>query len=335
MYNMKFEHRIRSFDTLSVKEKLNLLRELQSQQDFHPYLSLCEHALFDPSAKVRQLAFSILVRKNLITPETTLSLLKDTSKVLRRKALRQMVTWTHPDYLPYIEPFLRDPDIYLRLLAIEWISKLGDSALPILEPLLRDPMYSVREKVKHYIQEIKKRLPTPNHIASPPHTDDTHEPRAAKPLWKTLYEKLNPDNPKLFRKIVNRLLDEYPEDSISLILSYLEHPSWEIRDIIVEAFCERETVPLNPFIRLLQHPIWYVRACAIEILGHSGHPALLQHADHLSQDPNVEVRRALASVLYQYRKKETTYAILDKLTKDEHFVVRREAKKSLSLLRQG
>lgn len=322
------------FSNLSTSEKLRILRQLDDW-DREEIEAILEVALSDRAAKVRLLALTQWARRLPLEREMVLRFLQDSAKTVRQKALKLIQTWPDPELIPHILPFLESDDIGLRLLAVDWLYMLGKEGLPYLESLADDPMFSVREKARHYIRDLHRQtqkppvLPELSEASSSPQAS-TGAPRRE---WKRVLEDLRNEPEEVWSDALKKVLEYGGEEAVCYLVMALDDPRWSWREAIIHALQAMDDCPTSFFHPLLEHPLWYMRAAAIEILGHHKDPALLDAALVLCRDSNVEVRRALAEVLAHYGREEEALLALEKLVHDEHFLIRRIARKQLEKLR--
>lgn len=119
-----------------------------------------------------------------------------------------------------------------------------------------------------------------------------------------------------------RILTSIKESWASeVLLDSLEDRNEEVRDIIIQELGKRKSLELELVCRKLSHPLWYVKSSAVKILGYQKNPTGLVHIEELLEEPNVEVRRAVAHALGEIGGKQAL-ALLLKLTKDKNQFVR-------------
>ncbi len=180
------------FASLSTKEKMLRLRQLDSVPD-EPARAVLELAIEDRAAKVRHLALTILARRFKAPRSLVLQMLGDRAKMVQQKALKLLQQWPDPDLIPHVTPFLTADDLGLRLLAIDWFFLVGPAAIPVLEPLTRDPMFSVREKARHCLRDLRRQTQRPQPLLELPaeQTEDTRSALGApRREWRRLIEDL-------------------------------------------------------------------------------------------------------------------------------------------------
>ena len=317
---------LKAYAAAGVDKKLRILRQLQDSAG-DEVEDLFRRALNETSAKIRQLALTVLSRRGKLTPEMVRERLRDRSKMVRQAALRLFQQWRDPAYLPDVLPFLEGSDLSLRLLAVEWMAGLGAPARPYLEPYLQDAMFSVREKVRYVLRDLE--------LQGPPRSDESAFPpkEPSKPAEPPPVESLLKLEPAQQLELLQQLLEENGSRIGPDLIRVLETPRWDRRDSIVGVIKQIRNFPTPLLHPMLDHPIWYVRAAAVDILGHFRDPVLLEYALAYANDKNVEVRRLLAQVMPNYGRREEAVLALEKLSIDEHFSVRRAARAALARLR--
>ncbi len=333
---MDLQSRIAEFRRASsATARANVLRQLATEGG--PEVeSLLMEALQDPAAVVRYTALSVLESRGTYDRDTVVRALGDSSKMVRRLALRLLQRWPDPALLPLVTPFLDDEDLGLRLLAMDWLFVLGEAGLPYLQALQEDTMFSVRIKARHYVRDLRRRFPTSRPAAPPPVPSVPEPPRPTPPTasWRESLERLPIVEGADSRLLIERILQEGGEEAARALIHFLEDPRWNRREVIVQALRSYPHFPSVYLHPLLTHPLWYVRAAAIELLGSFQDPVLLEHATRLAKDPNIEVRRALVGALRHFPFEEDARLVLEVLARDDHFLIRRLARESLIQLRQ-
>ena len=331
----------------SITTRVRILRSLAVESA--PEVDrLLLQALQDPAAKVRHTALQLLDRRGIRDRQITLAMLSDGSKMVRRLALRMLRAWPDPELIPRVVPFLEDEDLSLRLLAIDWLYALGPRALPYLRPLAHDAMYSVRTKVQHCIRDLEKQQAIQNALVQSaaskrvPSGEEETAPIPAPAMPHQSDARLHRDLdrfPPVHRRAdtlwqeLEQLRMTQPDALADRLQTLLEDPRWPNRERVIRWVQQQPDFPTQVIYELLAHPIWYVRAAAIEILGHFQDPVLLEYAFDLARDRNVEVRRALADAMLRYGESEDARMVLEKLARDPHFMIRRRAREHLSHLR--
>jgi|GEM_PF-2251453 len=329
---MDLQSRIAEFRRASsATVRANVLRRLATEGG--PEVeSLLMEALQDPAAVVRYTALSVLESRGTYDRETVVRALGDNSKMVRRLALRLLQRWPEPALLPIVTPFLNDEDLGLRLLAMDWLFVLGEAGLPYLQALQEDAMFSVRIKARHYVRDLRRRFPPPSAAPVPPPSAPARPAPTAS--WREALERLPIVEGADSRLLIERILQEGGEEAAQALIHFLEDPRWNRREIIIQALRRYPHFPSSCLHPLLTHPLWYVRAAAIELLGSFQDPILLEHATRLAKDPNIEVRRALVGAMRHFPFAEDARLVLEVLARDDHFLIRRLARESLTQLRQ-
>jgi len=112
------------------------------------------------------------------------------------------------------------------------------------------------------------------------------------------------------------------------LLESLDDKNEGIRKLIIQELGKRDHLDLEPVAEKLSHPLWYVKSSALKILGLKGDKGVLIHIEALLTEPNVEVRRALASALRNIGGKKSLSLLL-KLSKDRNQFVRASAEEAI------
>lgn len=325
---------VQRFASSGARDKTRILRQLQDSQG-QAVVDLYNQALHDNYSKVRELALNILSRRHELAPEQVLDCLQDPSRIVQRTALRLMQNWPDARYCDYIQPFLQHSQLNLRLLAIEWFSRLGSKAAPFLQPLLHDSQFSVREKVKLHLSATAE-----------PRESEASKPHAQQPLkavphfntksaefFETHLEEIFQDGSSFKEEKLRELLSREGTRLGPPLIRLFESPRWDRRESILKILTRIEDFPTVMLHPMLEHPLWYVRAVGIKIIGSFKDPILLDFALVFVNDSNIEVRKTLAEVLPLYGRREEALLALEKLSIDEHFSVRRAARSALLHLR--
>jgi HEAT repeat protein len=82
-----------------------------------------------------------------------------------------------------------------------------------------------------------------------------------------------------------------------VLLESLSDPNEEIRNLIIQELGRRENLDVEWVCQKLYHPHWYVKSSALKILALKKNERALFHIQTMITDPNVEVRRGIASCL--------------------------------------
>lgn len=115
----------------------------------------------------------------------------------------------------------------------------------------------------------------------------------------------------------------------AVLLESLDDTNEEIRTMIIQELGKRDDLSLEIVIEKLLHPLWYVKSSALKILGLKRDKGMLMHIEALITEPNVEVRRAVASALGDIGGKKSL-ALLLKLSKDRNQFVRTSAEEAIA-----
>jgi HEAT repeat protein len=178
----------------------------------------------------------------------------------------------------------------------------------------------------------KDDFPPPSAAPVPPPSAPARPAPTAS--WREALERLPIVEGADSRLLIERILQEGGEEAAQALIHFLEDPRWNRREIIIQALRGYPHFPSSCLHPLLTHPLWYVRAAAIELLGSFQDPILLEHATRLAKDPNIEVRRALVGAMRHFPFAEDARLVLEVLARDDHFLIRRLARESLTQLRQ-
>jgi len=114
-----------------------------------------------------------------------------------------------------------------------------------------------------------------------------------------------------------------------VLLESLEDTNEEIRKLIIQELGKRDDLGLEIVTEKLSHPLWYVKSSALKILGLKRDKGVLMHIEALITEPNVEVRRAIASALGEIGGKKSLSLLL-KLSKDRNQFVRASAEEAIA-----
>jgi len=132
---------------------------------------------------------------------------------------------------------------------------------------------------------------------------------------------------KKFEELLTRI-NETPRPDEEIMLAFLDDNSIRIRDVVVKELSERKELDEEFLFARMAHAHWNVKSALIEILGNRRSRGLLDRADQLSADPNVEVKLKLISALGKLDRDQVRDH-LNKLAKDPHVIIRREARRVL------
>ncbi|MFC2165931.1 HEAT repeat domain-containing protein [Acidobacteriota bacterium] len=114
-----------------------------------------------------------------------------------------------------------------------------------------------------------------------------------------------------------------------VLLESLDDRNEEIRKLIIQELGIRDDLDLEIVTEKLSHPLWYVKSSALKILGLKRDKGVLIHIEALLTEPNVEVRRAIASALGDIGGKKSLSLLL-KLSKDRNKFVRGSAEEAIA-----
>lgn len=113
-----------------------------------------------------------------------------------------------------------------------------------------------------------------------------------------------------------------------VLIESLDDPSEEIRKLLIQELGKRNDLDPERVVEKLSHPLWYVKSSALKILGINGDSSVLIHIEPMLTEPNVEVRRAIASALGNIGGKKSLSLLL-KLSKDRNQFVRASAAEAI------
>ena len=130
---------------------------------------------------------------------------------------------------------------------------------------------------------------------------------------------------------VKLIVSETGQASESLLLSFLAEDNIRVRELVVKELSGRPQLDEGKLLAQLPHSIWFTRAAIIEVLGNRRSRLLLDKAEELLVDPNVEVRLQLLIALSKLDREQVKNLLLQ-LTKDPHMRVCKEAKKIMATI---
>lgn len=130
---------------------------------------------------------------------------------------------------------------------------------------------------------------------------------------------------------VKLIVSETGQAGENMLISFLSEDNMRVREVVVRELSRRAQLDENKLIEQLPHAIWYSRAAIVEVLGNRRSRKLLEMANDLAQDTNVEVRLKLLEGLANFDRDEVKVLVL-KLTRDPHMRVSREAKRILATI---
>lgn len=130
------------------------------------------------------------------------------------------------------------------------------------------------------------------------------------------------------QELVEAMIFDKDSWTSPVLLEALDDTNEEIRSLISRELGKREDLNLDQITEKLSHPLWYVKCAALKILGQKKDKGVLIHIEALLAEPNVEVRRAVASALGNLGGKKSLSLLL-KLSKDRNQFVRASAEESI------
>lgn len=320
---------INELKNASVSKKITIIKILSTSKEGKIKEVLLE-CLNDPSPGVRIAALQALEKLHYFNEELMLKLCNDSSKTIRKIALKILSANPKSEYINKLNGLLIDSDKTVRLEMVNFLYKVGKEALPLLRRALKDEDELIRTKALHFIELLEpseKNLSDEDETPSDKILSGFSEPRIlpiteekAKDETFHYEQKLSKITTKLGSKGIN---------SFEYLLSLLEDKSWTIREFAVEKISELQEIDNKKIYELLKHPIWYVRASAVRILGLRKDESIIDLLVPLLKDSNAEVRRAIAEAVGRI-KKENAIVLLQHLLNDKNIMVKREAEKSLA-----
>lgn len=105
--------------------------------------------------------------------------------------------------------------------------------------------------------------------------------------------------------------------SCEVLLEALSDPNEEIRNLIIQELGKREDLDVEWICQRLYHPHWYVKSSALKILAIRKSEKAFFHIEAMMTDPNVEVRRGIATCLGDIGGKKALNLLL-RLEKDDN-----------------
>jgi HEAT repeat protein len=118
-------------------------------------------------------------------------------------------------------------------------------------------------------------------------------------------------------KIIRALFSIKEPWSSEVLLEALIDRNEEIRNLIIQELGKREDLDVEGVCQKLNHPHWYVKSSALQILSLKKSEKALFHIEAMITDPNVEVRRGIATCLGDIGGKKSL-SMLMKLEKDNN-----------------
>lgn len=128
---------------------------------------------------------------------------------------------------------------------------------------------------------------------------------------------------------VRHLLQHQPPSVEEMLRTYVQEDNLRARAMVVAELSTRQDLDERRLLEMLGRSVWFIRAAIVEILGNRRSECLLEKAETVITDPNVDVRLKLIAALSAFDR-ERTRPLLQKLTGDAHIRVRREAQHLLS-----
>jgi HEAT repeat protein len=129
-------------------------------------------------------------------------------------------------------------------------------------------------------------------------------------------------------KIIKALFSSTDSWSSEVLLEALLDPNEEIRNLIIQELGSREDLDVEGVCQKLYHPHWFVKSSVLKILSLKKSERALFHIETMITDPNVEVRRGIATCLGDIGGKKAL-SLLMKLEKDENRFVQTSAEAAI------
>jgi hypothetical protein len=130
------------------------------------------------------------------------------------------------------------------------------------------------------------------------------------------------------QKIIRALFSSTDSWSSEVLLESLLDTNEEIRNLIIQELGKREDLDVEWVCQRLNHPHWFVKSSALKILAMQKNEKALIHIEAMITDPNVEVRRGIATCLGDIGGKKAL-ALLMKLEKDNNRFVQTSAEAAI------
>ncbi len=134
-------------------------------------------------------------------------------------------------------------------------------------------------------------------------------------------------------KIIEEIAKSNEPWVCAVLIISLEDPIEDIRNFIIEEISRREDLDLKLLYQRLHKPPWYAKTGCLQILGSRKNASSVNYIESLVNDPNIEVRRTLATVLGEIGGKKAL-ALLTKLSEDKSSFVRIPALQALQEISQ-
>lgn len=129
-------------------------------------------------------------------------------------------------------------------------------------------------------------------------------------------------------KIIRALFSSTDTWASEVLLEALLDPNEEIRNQIIQELGQREDLDVEGVCQKLYHPHWYVKSSALKILSLKKSEKALFHIEAMITDPNVEVRRGIATCLGDIGGKKAL-SLLMVLEKDNNRFVQTSAEAAI------
>lgn len=127
---------------------------------------------------------------------------------------------------------------------------------------------------------------------------DKDRAKKARRLRASALRKIKRAKDKNKRLKIIKALFSIPDPwSSEVLLESLSDPNEEIRSLIIQELGKRENLDVEWVCQKLYHPHWCVKSSALKILALKKDAKALFHIQTMITDPNVEVRRDIASCL--------------------------------------
>lgn len=320
---MSLERYISELKNASPSKKATIIKIISTSNDkaIIPILIEC---LKDNSPIVRLTALRALEKKKYFDENLYINLFSDSSKFVRKQVIKMLSSFPKEEYLSKLSELLIDSYADVRLEVVNLLSKLGKAALPLLYKACKDTEDLIREKA---LQAIKNIGDASNKFTP---TKESSKKEASKSLRIFHIEKL-PYDEKL-KNIIKTIEEE--KEQLPHLLKALEDKSWTVREYAIKKISELKEVDMEKIYELLKSPVWYIKAAAIRIIGSRKDEKGLDFILPFMKDNNAEVRRALAEALGLFKKSEALIP-LQYLLQDKNIMVKKEAERSISLLKKN
>ena len=318
----------------TASRKVTIIKIIATSDD-QSVIDILVGCLKDYSPTVRIAAIQALEKKDYFEEAVLLNLCSDSSRLIRKQVLKMLSNFPKVEYLSRIQNLLIDSDESVRLEVVNLLHKIGKESLPLLHRALKDDSPLIQQKARNYLKELEGYTEPVEEIISEglePVDNFVEAPRFVH-LEKSAPTPREPAlSYKEKLKKIEQTVEDTTADSIKPLLKALEDKSWTVREFAIKKISEMNEIDSVEIKKLLVHPIWYVKAAAIRILGLRKEESALDLIIPIMKDSNVEVRRAVAEALGQLRKSDVIIP-LQFLLQDKNVMVRKEAEKSLILLK--